>query len=93
VVEVRLHSAGAASRLHPNAAAALGTPAQAAWLLVQIFPIFSLVPAAPITGLGVAPDCRHGLSGLNATGPNVAALRAGDQPFGFSLADGERQIA
>ena len=48
VVKVRLHSAGAASRLHPNAGAALGTPGLAALLLVQIFLLFSLVaPCQP----------------------------------------------
>src|ERR1700731_1137516 len=40
VVKVRLHSAGAASLLHPNAAAALGTPGRAALLLAQILPVF-----------------------------------------------------
>jgi hypothetical protein len=32
-VQVRLHSAGTASLLHPNAAAALGTPGLAALFL------------------------------------------------------------
>ena len=39
MVKVQLHSAGAASLLHPNAAAALGTPGLAALLLVQILPV------------------------------------------------------
>src|SRR5436190_9192008 len=39
VVKLQLHSAGAASLLHPNAAAALGAPGLAALLLVQILPV------------------------------------------------------
>jgi len=42
VVKVWLHSTGDASPLHPNAAAALGTPL-AALLLAQILPVFSVV--------------------------------------------------
>ena len=38
-MKLQLHSAGAASLLHPNAAAALGTPGLAALLLVQILPV------------------------------------------------------
>src|SRR5437667_4205584 len=38
-VKLQLHSAGAASLLHPNAAAALGAPGLAALLLVQILPV------------------------------------------------------
>src|SRR5580704_3860097 len=47
VVKVQLHSAGAASLLHPNAAAALGTRGRAALLLAQILPVFSLVAPCP----------------------------------------------
>src|SRR6266567_2558073 len=38
-MKVQPHSAGAASLLHPNAAAALGAPGLAALLLVQILPV------------------------------------------------------
>src|SRR6266536_836870 len=38
-MKVQLHSAGAASLLHPNAAAALGAPGLAALLLVQRLPV------------------------------------------------------
>src|SRR5438093_5934594 len=40
--KVWLHSTGDASPLHPNAAAALGTPL-AALLLAQMLPVFSVV--------------------------------------------------
>src|SRR2546422_11775261 len=56
-VKVRLHSAGAASLLHPNAAAALGTPGLAALLLPQIFPIFSVV--APCQAGASPPSVRR----------------------------------
>src|SRR5438477_627303 len=38
-VKLQLHSAGAASLLHPNAAAALGAPGLAVLLLAQILPV------------------------------------------------------
>jgi len=40
---IKDHLAGGASLLHPNAAAALGTPGLAALLLPQILPVFSVV--------------------------------------------------
>src|SRR5439155_2726578 len=51
MVNVWLHSTSDASPSHPNAAAALGAPAPAALLLLQILPVFSVV----------AP-CRRGAS-------------------------------
>ena len=64
VVEVRLHSAGAASRHHPNAAAALGTPGSGCVAPRSHIPDMlarRALPAGRITGLGAAPDLHHGL--------------------------------
>src|SRR5947207_14009566 len=54
---IRRHSAADASPLHPNAAAALGTPVLAALLLPQIFPISSVV--APCQPRASAPSVRR----------------------------------
>src|SRR5213078_467076 len=64
VVQLHLHSSGAASLLHPNTAAALGTPALAALLLPHILPVCSVVapcPAGRIAALGATMDLHHGL--------------------------------
>src|SRR6266851_3317040 len=56
VSEVRLHSAGDASLLHPNAAAALGAPGLAALLIAHMFPTCSLfAPCQP----GASPPSVH----------------------------------
>src|SRR5438093_9313919 len=57
MVNVWLHSTSDASPSHPNAAAALGAPAPAALLLLQILPVFSVVAR-----LCATPDFHHGLS-------------------------------
>src|SRR6266851_572036 len=65
VVKVWLHSTGDASPPHPNAAAALGTPAPAALLLAQILPV--LPPhranhARRGPRFSVVAPCRRGAS-------------------------------
>src|SRR5437762_13977845 len=59
----RRHSTGAASLLHPNAAAALGTPRLAALLLPQIWPDLlgrRALRSGRIAGLVARRDLHHG---------------------------------
>src|SRR5436190_3387491 len=56
VVKLQLHSAGDASHLHPNAAAALGAPGLAALLIAHMFPTCPLfAPCHP----GASPASVH----------------------------------
>jgi len=73
VAQLHLHSNGDASPLHPNAAAALGTPALAALLLLKysqylvedafIPDILSrhALPSGRLAVLGATMDLHHGL--------------------------------
>src|SRR5206468_9776960 len=59
------HSTGDASPLHPNAAAALGTPAPAALLLLQILPVLPPHRANHVRRgprFSVVAPCRRGAS-------------------------------
>src|SRR5216683_4195191 len=83
VVQLHLHSSGAASRLHANAAAALGTPGPAALLLPQILPV--LPPhranhARRGPRFSVVAPCQTGASPLSVqrwTCPTDCSGRAG----------------
>jgi hypothetical protein len=61
VVKVRLHSAGAASLLHPNAGAALGTPDLAALLLPHQAEKWFIIAAALQDGNGILRGARDQL--------------------------------
>ena len=66
MVKLRLHSAGAASLLHPNAAAALGAPGLTALLLprIQAGMLGRLAwSAGRIAALGATTEFQHGLLG------------------------------
>src|SRR5712692_1026592 len=60
VSEVRLHSAGDASLLHPNAAAALGAPGLAALLVGPILPmlVICFTQVTPMGCVGAVGDER-----------------------------------
>jgi len=77
VVKVWLHSTGDASPPHPNAAAALGTPAPAALLLAQILPVFSVV----------AP-CRRGASPVSVRRQTFTTGCSVWQPIGSASSVG-----
>src|SRR5437899_690952 len=73
VSEVRWHSAGDASLLHPNAAAALGAPGLAALLTVHMFPTCSLFApcqagASPPSVQQRTSETRHSRNGQVAAG-------------------------
>jgi len=83
VVKLQLHSAGAASLLHPNAAAALGAPGLAALLLVQILPVLhptvhnthggdpALRSSRRFAGAPTARTVRRGVERPGASPPSV----------------------
>src|SRR5947207_3855093 len=67
MVNVWLHSTSDASPSHPNAAAALGAPALAALLLLQILPVFSVVAPCRRGASLVSVRCQTFTTGCSAS--------------------------
>src|SRR5213592_4402962 len=102
-VKLQLHSAGAASLLHPNAAAALGAPGLAALLLVQILPVLhptvhkthggdpALRSSRRSAGVPTARTVRRGVERPGASPPSVRRWTFTTGCYDGSSASGARE--